>query len=239
MREVRAASALDSPHVVRVLDASRPDDAVPFLAMERLRGETLGALLRGAERMEQGAIVDAIAQLAGALDLARVAGIVHRDLKPSNLFRTDTGTWKLLDFGAAALGGSSGTLTEGAVIGTPGYMAPEQAQGAPTDHRADLYALAAVVYRCATDRTPFAGDDLASLLFAMVERMPLRPRALAAVPPDVERFLAIGLAKHPDDRFQTAGELADALAAAYAGALPARLRERADALLARLPWREE
>lgn len=238
LREVRAASALDSPHVVRVLDASRPEDVVAFLAMERLRGETLGTILRGGGTSDRVFVLELVSQLVRVLELAQQAGVVHRDLKPHNVFRTDDGTWKLLDFGVAVLGDSSGTLTQGGVIGTPGYMAPEQAKGESVDHRADLYALGAVVYRCLTGRVPFAGRDTPALLYAMVHDMPIRPGALAALPRDIDRVLAIALAKRRSDRFASAAELGAALDQAFANRLAPRWRVAADALLRHAPWRE-
>ncbi len=236
LREVRAASALDSPNVVRVLEASRPDDLVAFLAMERLRGDTLAGLLRGAGTLAADMIVGLVQQLSSVLELARAADMVHRDVKPPNIFHTQDGTWKLLDFGVAALGDTSGTLTHGGVIGTPGYMAPEQAKGETVDYRADLYALGAVVYRCFTGRQPFSGTDPAAMLYAMVHDMPPQPSTLAPVSRDVERWLAIALAKKRTDRFQTAAALAAALPLALANKLPAAERAAADALLRAAPW---
>ncbi|MEO7095107.1 MAG: serine/threonine-protein kinase, partial [Polyangiales bacterium] len=195
LREVISASALASPHVVQVYEASKPDEIVAYLAMERLRGETLGAILRGGGTLDRVAVKELVDQLAGVLELARTAGMVHRDLKPHNVFRTDSGMWKLLDFGVAVLADTTGTLTGGGVIGTPGYMAPEQAKGEGVDHRADLYALGAIVYRCLTGRVPFAGNDLASVLYAMVHDAPIRPSALGSLPTDIDRVLAIALAK--------------------------------------------
>lgn len=238
LREVAAASALESPHVVRIYGASRPEELVAYLAMERLRGETLGAILRGGGTLDRVAVTELVEQLAGVLELARAAGMVHRDLKPHNVFRTDDGAWKLLDFGVAVLADSSGTLTQGGVIGTPGYMAPEQARGEVVDHRADLYALGAIVYRCLTGRVPFAGNDMAAVLYAMVHDAPIRPSSLAPVPGDVDRVLAIALAKRKADRFATAPELAAALAQAFSSRLAPSLRVAADALIRQQPWRE-
>jgi serine/threonine-protein kinase len=238
LREVRAASALASPHVVRVLEASGPDEPVAFLAMERLRGETLSTLLRGAGTLDRELVIELVGQLGNVLEQARVAGMVHRDIKPQNIFRTEDGTWKLLDFGVAVLGDSTGTLTQGGVIGTPGYMAPEQARGEAVDHRADLYAVGAVVYRCITGRAPFAGQDHAALLYAMVHDMAVRPGALAHVDRDLDRVLALVLAKRRGDRFASARDFAEALRAAYAGQLAPRVRAQADAMLRSHPWRE-
>ena len=238
LREVRAASALDSPNVVRVLEASGPDDPVPFLAMEKLVGDTLSGLLRGAGTLDRALIVELVQQMGRVLELARATGMVHRDIKPPNIFRTTEGLWKLLDFGVAVLGDSSGTLTQGGVIGTPGYMAPEQAKGETVDHRADVYAVGAVIYRAITGRAPFAGSDHAALLYAMVHDMPVRPGAISAVDRDVDRVLAIALAKRRNDRFGSVKELGDVLESAFAGKLAPRLRATADGLLRSQPWRE-
>lgn len=238
LREVRAASALESPHAVTVFEASKPEELVAYLAMERLKGDTLGAILRGGGMLDRAAVREMVKQLAEVLELARKAGMVHRDLKPHNVFRTDNGTWKLLDFGVAVLADTTGTLTGGGVIGTPGYMAPEQAKGEGVDHRADLYALGAIVYRCLTGRVPFAGNDMASVLYAMVHDAPIRPSALAALPQEIDRWCAIALAKQRGDRFQSAAELSEALGQALAGRLAPSWRTAGDALIRAKPWRE-
>jgi serine/threonine-protein kinase len=242
LREVRIAGAIDTLHVVRVLDAASPHDPLPFLAMERLHGKTLGELLR-AGPLTGAQLLAMVAEVGEALDRARATGVVHRDLKPHNLFRCDDGTWKVLDFGVALLGDSSGTLTRGAAIGTPAYMAPEQARGEPVDHRADLYALGAVIYRCLTGRVPFVARDTPALLYAVVHIMPLRPSAFSSVspqpvPPQIEAFLLIALAKARDARFESGAELAAAFAAAADHALPEALVRRARRLAQQLPWTE-
>ena len=236
-REVRTAGTIDSPHVVRVLDASRPEDPLPFLVMERLRGKTLGELLR-AGPLDAQQLASLVAQVATVLEAARAASIVHRDLKPHNLYLTDDGRWKVLDFGVALLGDSSGTLTQGGVIGTPAYMAPEQAKGEHVDARADVYALGAVVYRSITGRVPFAAKDTPALLYAVVHAMPQRPSAIAQVSPHVEAFLAIAIAKSRDARFQTAAELAAAFADAQREQLAPSLIARATNLVRRHAWAE-
>jgi tRNA A-37 threonylcarbamoyl transferase component Bud32 len=236
-REVRIAATIDSPHVVKVLEASSPIDPIPFLAMELLRGHTLGEILRHGPLLGS-KLAAMVAQIGGVLELARQAGIVHRDLKPHNLFLTDAGIWKVLDFGVAILADSTGTLTQGAVIGTPAYMAPEQAKGLPVDHRADVYALGAVIYRCMTGRIPFAAKDTPALLYAVVHVMPLRPSAYGPVTPDVESFLMIALAKDRDVRFATASQLADHYALADRGAFPDSLVNRAKGLARSYPWAE-
>jgi serine/threonine-protein kinase len=235
LREVRVAGAIDSPHVVRVLGASTPGDPMPYLAMEKLDGQTLSKLLRDGRSLADASLHSLVEQIGSVLEQVRAAGIVHRDIKPQNLFLTYDNVWKVLDFGVALLAETSGTLTRGAAIGTPAYMAPEQARGETVDHRADLYAFGAVLYRAITGRAPFAARDTPSLLFAVNHDMPLRPSAVGAVSAPVEQFLAIALAKPRELRFQSASELVSAFAAARAGALPDELARRAATLPA---WRE-
>jgi len=221
---------------VRVLGASGAGDPIPYLVMERLHGQTLTQLLRSSPPPEQ--LVEMLAQVGTAIEEAWAQGIVHRDLKPHNLFLADTAegpTWKVLDFGIAALGDHGGTLTEGHIVGTPAYMAPEQARGERIDARVDVYALAAIAYRWLTGR-PVCFGDLRASIYQVVHLMPARPGALAELAPDVDAVLAIGLAKDPAARWARISELREALSAALAGTLDPALRERASGILARQPW---
>jgi len=235
LREVKAVRGLDSPHVVRVLAASDEKATVPYLVMERLRGQDLAQLLR-AGSIAPSVLLAMLAQVGAALEQAWAQGVVHRDLKPHNVFLCDDGTWKVLDFGVAALDESSGTLTQGKVVGTPAYMAPEQARGERVDHRADLYALAAIAYRWLTGRPVTGGKDLHAALYQTVHVMPQRPSSLATLPEDVDAALALGLAKDPAARWGTVDELREALDAALRGELDPRMRRRAEDLLAAHPW---
>ncbi len=223
-REARAAASLRSAHVVRVLEVSGAGAPVPYLAMEHLAGADLAAYLRARGRLPAVEVVELVWQLAAGLEVARLAGVVHRDLKPQNVFRTVDGrgavVWKLLDFGVSKLAGGDGTLTQGCVIGTPHYMSPEQATGRPTDHRADVYGLAALAYRCLTGRPPFAGVEMPALLFHVAAAEPPPAGSLVALPPAVDLVLGRALAKLPEDRYWTAVELAADLAAAVASPGP-------------------
>jgi len=236
LREARVAGALDSPHVVRVLDASPPDAAPPWLAMERLHGHTLGETLRTEARLSGETVLGILRDVGRGLDAAAAAGIVHRDLKPQNVFRSADGAWRLLDFGVATFTDDTGTLTHGEVVGTPHYMAPEQAQGKRVDIRADLFALAAIAYRCLVGRHPFTATDTPSLLYAVVHRMPPRPGEIADLPADLDAWFALALAKDPAARFPSGAALAGAFEAALAGLLSAETRKRAASLLAKHPW---
>src|SRR5262249_26000615 len=153
-------------------------------------------------------VVTLVDEVARGLEAAHTRGVVHRDVKPQNLFLAERAggaqTWMGLDFGIARVGGSSGTLPEGHIVGTPGDMSPEQALGQSGDHRADLFALGAVVYRALTGSAPFTGDGTPQILHAIVYASPVRPRERnPEILHDIERFLAIALAKRPEDRFES------------------------------------
>ena len=242
-REAEAATKLQSPHIVRLLDVSTKESGLPYLAMERLRGQDLAQILRERQLLPLDEIVRLVREVATGLEAARVAGIVHRDIKPQNLFRAELGgstrLWKILDFGVSKLADRDGTLTRTHAIGTPMYMAPEQARGSSIDHRADVFSLATVCYRAVTGHPPYGGRDVPSILYGVVHRMPPRPSALARLPRDLDRVIAVGMAKAAEDRFATALELADAFTAAASGALAAALRERCDAMIAARPWDSE
>jgi len=238
LREVRAVRTLTSPHVVRVLDASAETDPIPYLVMERLTGHDLAHLLRSGRIPPEG-LDEMLAQVGAAVEEAWEHGIVHRDLKPQNLYLADRPgrpVWKVLDFGVAALAESSGTLTQGHVVGTPAYMAPEQARGERVDFRADVYALSAIAYRWLTGRPAVAGRDLHTSIYQAVHVMPQRPGALAELHADVDAVLAIGLTKDPQLRWERVSELRSALRSALSGGLDPAIRRRAAEVLARHPW---
>ena len=237
LREARATGSIGSSHVVKVIAASEPNASVPFIAMERLRGATLADLLRRKGQLTRAELIALITQVGEGLDAVHAAGVVHRDLKPQNLF-LDGLTWKILDFGVATLGDHGGTLTKGAIVGTPQYMAPEQAKGETVDFRADLYALAAVAYRALTGRNAFGGSDTPAVLYAVVHKMPARPSALIDVVEDVDRWTALALAKDPARRPASGKLLAGQLVAALRGELAQPLRDAAERLIGGAPWQE-
>jgi hypothetical protein len=241
-RECKVASKLEVPNVVKVFTTSNTDDPIPYIAMERLYGHDLSDYLRARERMRMSEVLRLLRQVGRGLEAAREAGIVHRDLKPRNLFRDegpdkDRNTWKILDFGISKLAGDA-TLTVEQVVGTPSYMAPEQASGDEVSHRTDLYALAIVAYRALTGRPAFSGDSAQAILYQVVNDMPPPPSEMyGKLHGDVDSVLAIALAKDPWERFDSGAELADALEKANRGRLPGALRERAQRILDEHPWR--
>jgi tRNA A-37 threonylcarbamoyl transferase component Bud32 len=236
VREARIVASLNAANIVHVLDVSPPDAPIPWLAMERLTGHDLADHLRDHKRMGLKAVLTLLRQVGLGLDAARSAGVVHRDLKPRNLFLSSRGDlWKILDFGVARVSGEQ-TMTIDQIVGTPNYMAPEQANGAPVTHRTDLFALGVIAYRALTGRPAFEGEATAEILYKVVHSMPVRPGEVVPLPPEVDLVLAIAMAKDAGDRFDSAAELAQALDAAARGRLGAPLRARAERLLARLPW---
>ena len=172
MRECKLASTLDVPNVVRVFETSAPDDPIPYIAMERLRGADLSDSLRSRPRMRMRDVLRLIREVGRGLDAARKADIVHRDIKPRNLFLAESedgqkAEWKILDFGVSKLG-TEATLTQQHIVGTPSYMAPEQAEGEEVTHRTDLYSLGVIAYRALTGRPAFSADSPAAILYQVV-----------------------------------------------------------------------
>jgi serine/threonine-protein kinase len=238
-REAKIASTLTVPNVVKVLGVADIDAPIPYIAMERLHGIDLADWLREHRRMSFGRLLGLIRQIGVGLDAARAAGIVHRDLKPRNVFLAKKGesqTWKILDFGVSKLTSDDNTLTRDRIVGTPTYMAPEQIDRGKVDHRTDLFALGIITYRALTGRPAFSGDSEAQILYRVVHAMPPRPSELLAVTPEVDLVLAVALAKDPEDRFDSANELATALDAAAQGRIDPNLAARAQKILARHPW---
>jgi serine/threonine-protein kinase len=220
-RELEVVARLASPYIVRVYDVSSQDEVNPYFVMERLRGFNLATHLRQG-RLSLGDTLAMLRPIAQGLEVARAAGVVHRDIKPHNLFCHD-GSWKILDFGVAKLIGGEGTLTAGGIVGTPHYMAPEQASdptGATVTHLADVYGLAAVAYRCLTGRAPFgsaSASDPAGLLYQVVNVAPERPSLFVALPGRLDDVLAVAMTKDPSQRFASAVEFVEAFERAAHG----------------------
>jgi serine/threonine-protein kinase len=239
-REAGIAASIQSDHVVKVLAVSDETSVFPFIVMERLIGTDLASYLRDRVKLPLSEVVDLVDHLAAGLDAAHAMNVVHRDLKPSNIFRTEERAqvvWKVLDFGVSKrMDSTDATLTHAEIVGTPQYMAPEQARGEVLlDQRADIYALAAIAYRALVGEPPFTGQ-LPAILRRILDDMPRAPSDLAAVPRDVDYALRIGLEKRKDLRFSRASELANALRAASHYRLDEDVRHRARALLEAQPY---
>lgn len=219
LREAQATAALRSPHVVQVLDYG-VDREQPFIVMELLEGENLAQRLERVHRLSPLEVVRIVTHVARAIGKAHELGIIHRDLKPENIFLVNTGdeeVVKVLDFGVAKFATSPelnrDTYTKtGALIGTPYYMSPEQAQGNKTvDSRSDLWALGVITFEMITGQRPFDGDALGDLVLTICVRSISVPSSVASVPDGFDAWFAKAVERDPNARFQTAREMALAL----------------------------
>ena len=237
-REGAQLMRLDSPHIVRVFDYGDLEGIQPYIIMEYLRGRDLASILRDSPKLRFIEAVEMVTDVAKGLEVAHSAGVVHRDLKPQNIFRCDGDhRWKILDFGVCTLVGEGSSLTRDMVVGTPGYMAPEQAKASALDYRADIFSLASLCYRALTGRPPFSGDDIPQIMYKIVYNHPVRPSDIVQeIPRDAERVLLLGLAKSPAHRFRSATAFATALKDAFQGTLREDIRRRADELHYRQGW---
>ncbi len=229
-REARLAARLGeaSRHITRVIDHGVTDDRVPYLVMELLRGESLSARLKRDRRIPLPLAARIVQQLSRALHVAHSAGVVHRDLKPANIFlctpeQGDEVDVKLLDFGIAkaTAEGEDETTGQGQILGTPSYMSPEQILNEkPIDARADLFAVAAVVYRMVVGRSPFGNGAIQEIGMRVMSVEPVPPSQIwPDLPVELDMWMQRGLAKTPEERFQSARELSDFLAV-VAGTTP-------------------
>jgi serine/threonine protein kinase len=225
--EARAVNLIRHEGIVNVLDMALLPDGRPFIVMELIEGATLGHALR-TERLPLGGLVQVMCEVFSALAAAHAIGIVHRDLKPDNVLVTGEGHAKVLDFGIAKLApglqqGVSPRTQTGALLGTPHYMSPEQISGkGQVDARSDIYAAGVMLYEAITGRRPFEGETLFDLMRAHLEQPPPSPRALRPeLPPSIEHVVWTAMAKRPEDRFQSATAMAQALQHAAAD-LPAQ-----------------
>jgi non-specific serine/threonine protein kinase len=224
-REAKALAALSHPNLVAIFDVGT-DRGVCFAIMELLEGETLFDRLKRGPLPSDKAVEIAIAAADG-LAAAHARGIVHRDVKPANIFLTSRGQVKLVDFGLArfaavapAEAATAAYVTEaGRVMGTAHYMPPEQVRGEAPDGRGDIFSLGCVLYEMLTGRLAFPGETAAEVMAGILRDEPTRidPSGTGLLP-ELQRVLALCLAKQPQRRFQTAGELAGALSALAAGA---------------------
>jgi serine/threonine protein kinase len=219
-REVQVTSQLAHPHIVHVSDFGTTPDGQPFLVMEYLEGEDLADRLDRVERLPLASALGIVNQVASALAATHAKGIVHRDLKPENVFllRVEgvSDFVKVVDFGIVKVKASNEKLTRAsAMMGTPAYMAPEQALGRvdDIDHRTDQWALACLAWEMLSGREPFAAKDTPTVLYAIAHQEP-PPLAASGVPDEVEPVLRRALSKRQRDRFPTVTAFARAFAAA-------------------------
>jgi serine/threonine protein kinase len=218
-QEARTASALSHPNVCVIHEISETDDGRPFIAMEYIEGVTLRQRMND-RAMKLGNALDIAIQIADALTAAHEAGVVHRDIKPENIMIRRDGYVKVLDFGLAKLterpslddSPTMSTLlnsSPGTVMGTAGYMSPEQARGVAVDVRTDIWSLGVVLYEMVAGRPPFAGATPTDVVVAIVEKESAAIcQHVEAVPAELERIVKKALRKDPEERYQIAKEMA-------------------------------
>jgi signal peptidase I len=238
--ELRLAHQITHRNVARLYEFHRAGDAV-YLSMEYVEGESLRALLRRDGKLDVARGMDMARQLAGGLAEAHRHSIAHRDLKPENIMLTAREEVKVLDFGISRSYAANATATvTGSIIGTPSYMAPEQAEGKPADHRTDIYALGLILYEMFTGAAAFRGETPIAVALKQIQQRPQPPRELAPeLPAHIEQAILICLEKDPADRFQSVEDLVRGL---EGGAFQKTTRPTKSALRERLfgaPTRSE
>jgi serine/threonine protein kinase len=214
-REAQNLSRLNHPNIVRVIDFDTAETGEPFLVLELLRGQTLQARLARERLLQLSTVVGIVEQVGSALDAAHRALIVHRDLKPANIFlETPAGEdtfVRLLDFGISSARPDPRLTAQGTVLGTPGYMAPEQARGTDSiDHRVDQYALGAIAYEMLAGRPVFSGSEAVSVLMAALNQTPSPLAEVAPWAAGVSDVVMRALKKSPEERYSTVAKFVEA-----------------------------
>jgi serine/threonine-protein kinase len=213
LREARMAAGLEHPHIIPIYDVGVEGD-IYYIAMRFIEGQSLKIIIKQGALPPQW-VAGVINQVASALDYAHKQGVVHRDVKPSNILIGNDGNVALTDFGIA-IGSAGSRLTKtGCLAGTPEYMSPEQAKGEKVDYRSDIYSLGIVAYEMLTGRAPFVSDTPHAVLLAQIGTPPPMLRMFQpSISPAVEMTVLTALAKEPEQRYGSAGELARALSIA-------------------------
>lgn len=214
-REARRTAALSHPNVVQIHDVGGDGDRA-YIVMELAEGEPLDEVLARVGPLDPERVIATGLMLCDALTAAHGKGIVHRDIKPANVIVAPDGTAKLTDFGTARTGQDDTLTGAGTLIGSAAYVAPEQLRPGRVDARCDIYALGVLLYEAVSGERPFVGDSVAATAIQRLHRDPYPPSLHGEVPAALEQVILKALARDPQDRFQTAAELATALRAVQA-----------------------
>jgi len=208
--EARAAGLLVHPNIVVVYDAGE-DEGVFYITMEHVEGRSLQALLDAKQSFPLPRVLRLMEQACSALEFAHQRSVVHRDIKPANLMLTPEDTLKITDFGTAKIL-QFGTTQTAHIVGTPSYMSPEQVKGKLVDGRSDIFSLGVILYELVTGEKPFPGQNITTVIYKIVNEDPIPPRELdSSVHPGLSYVITRALAKEPAARYQSCGELLEAL----------------------------
>jgi len=215
-QEAQAAGRLNHPGIVSVYEYGEDGD-LAFIAMELVEGHTLAELIKQQIHLSFEEVSNLAIKMLEALQYAHSKGVVHRDIKPSNIMRTDSGDVKITDFGIARIESSELTQT-GTVIGTPGYMSPEQLMGRRVDHRSDIFSCGVLLYELLTGESAFSATNPTTTMYKVVHtELPPASKICPTVPASFDPVLAKALTKNPEDRFASAQEFAQAIKAIIQG----------------------
>lgn len=207
LREAQSAGILSHPNIVTIHDVVVDPTGDFFIAMEYVKGTDLKRLMQSQGRLDLKFVLDIVAQIADGLDYAHSKGVVHRDIKPANIILTEDKQAKITDFGIARIDASNLT-TEGQLLGTPNYMAPEQIQGKEVDHRADIFSLGVMFYELVTGKKPFHGENLTQVTHRIVfDPFPDPKRFVPGLPSALIRVMSRALEKDPASRYNRAAEI--------------------------------
>ncbi|MDA1362556.1 Stk1 family PASTA domain-containing Ser/Thr kinase [Glycomyces luteolus] len=218
-REAQNSASLNHPNIVAVFDTGE-DAGIPYMVMEFVNGRTLKEVLLAEGRFDPATACEVVADMCSALDFSHKHHIIHRDVKPGNVMLSDTNQVKVMDFGIArALASGQATMTQtSAVIGTAQYLSPEQARGETVDARSDVYAVGCVLYELLVGHPPFTGDNPVSVAYQHVREEARPPSELNPnVPDSVDAVIMKALAKNPENRYHSAGEMREDLIRAARG----------------------
>ncbi|HUQ50348.1 MAG TPA: protein kinase [Terriglobales bacterium] len=214
--EARTAGILDHPNIVTVFDVGE-EAGLFYFTMQLVDGRTLAEIKESKDLLPLDKLFTMADEMCSALAFAHKGSVVHRDIKPSNIMVTSQGNIKIMDFGIAKLG-DSGLTKAGMVLGTPSYLAPEQAAGRRIDQRADIFSLGAVLYELFTGEKAFAGESTTAIIYKVMNDDPIPPRVIEpSLPPGLDSVIKKAIAKDPQQRYQNCDELREALRHARTG----------------------
>jgi len=222
--EARSAGRLSHPNIVTIYDLGE-SGGMAYIAMELMEGSELQNLLKDGQWLPVNEVLNIMIEVATGLAYAHEHGIIHRDIKPSNIMVLKGNRVKIADFGIARMDSWHLDTQGGKLLGSPLYMSPEQVSSRPVDHRSDIFSVGTVLYRVLSGKMPFTGDNTHAISYQIVNKEPQKPSSLNPDIPDMlDAIVARCLSKNPDDRYQSAIELADDLRSCKDNLLHAKAR---------------